>query len=101
MKNTKTTDSMSPTEVSGDSIPTSLAVIPGATIPLQVLTKTIRSNSDGYKEPSTSENFTSEDNSSEVTSHQFHNQNTANFFSHHKRTQRNKPMFNPFTDFNY
>ena len=86
------------TEATGISIPTSSALQPGVTIPLQVPTKTTRSSSDNYNEPNTSEKFTSQDNSSGVTSHQFHYQNFANLlFFQFDRTQRNLPIYTPFT----
>ena len=86
--------------MSGTSIPTRPAPIPGITKPLQVPTKTIRSSSDIHNEPNTPEKFTTQDNSSGVTSHQFHFQNTANLpFSQFRRTQRNIPIYNPFADF--
>ena len=49
MNNTESTKSISPNEVTGISIPSSSALIPAFTIPLQVPTKTCRSNSDTYK----------------------------------------------------
>ena len=83
------------------SIPTNFALISGFELPLQVPTKTIRSISDNYIEPDGSEKFISQDTSSGVTSHQFNSQNTANLpFSQFKRTQRNLPRYNPFTDSN-
>ena len=98
ISNTESTESISPTEVTGISIPTSSALIPGITTPLQVPTKTIRSNSDIYNEPNTSEKITSQDNSSDVTSHQLHIQNTANLpFPQLNWAQRKIPM-NPLTD---
>ena len=97
--NTETTESVSTTEVIGLSLPTSSSLIPGITMPLQVPTKTIRSNSDIYNEPNTSEKSTSQDICSGKTCHQFHIQNTANRpFSQIKKTQRNIPMYNPFTE---
>ena len=88
------------TEATGISIPTSFALKPGVTIPLQVPTKTTRSSSDNYNEPNTSEKFTSQDNSSGVTSHQFHYQTFANLpFFQFDRTQRNLPIYTPFTTY--
>ena len=63
INNTETIESIFPTEITGTSIPTSSALIPGITIPLQVPTKTILSNSDSHNESNTSEKFTSQDNS--------------------------------------
>ena len=40
--NTGTTESMSPTEVTGNSIPIIPTLMPGIIIPLQLLTKTFR-----------------------------------------------------------
>ena len=51
MNNTENTEKISTTEVNGNSIPTSSALLPGVTIPLQVSTKTVRSNSDVYIDP--------------------------------------------------
>ena len=73
MSNTDSTEKISPNKVTGSSSPTSCALIPGIAIPLQVPTKTIRSLSCIYKEPNTSEKFTSHDNSCEETSHHFKN----------------------------
>ena len=53
-----------------------------------------------YYVPNISEKFTSQDNSSGVTSHQFHVRNPAilSFFQFN-RTQRNMPLRNPLTDY--
>ena len=59
MNNTEITESISPTEFTVIPVTTSSALIPGKTIPVQVLTKTIRSNCDVHFEPNTSENSTS------------------------------------------
>ena len=93
ISNIEATENMFPAEVTGPGIPTSSAPIPGITIPLQVSTKTIRSNSDNHSEPNTSDMFTSQEGFSGVTSHQFHIQNTANLLiSQFIRTQRILPM---------
>ena len=87
--NKQTTEKISPTEVTGTSIPTSSPPIPEFKIPQQVPTKTVRSNSDFFREPNTSEKFTSQYISSGVTSHQFHIQVTASLlFFQIKRTKR-------------
>ena len=98
--NTGTTESISLTEVTGISFPTSSALLPGITTPLQVPQKTIPSNSDIYFEPNKSEKLTSQDNSSGVTSHQLHIQNAGSLsFSQFNRTMWNLPIYNPFTDY--
>ena len=56
----ETTESISPTEITGNSIPSSQTLIPGITIPLQVPTESIRSNADIRNDPSTSEKSTSQ-----------------------------------------
>ena len=95
---TATTESLSPIQVTGVSIPTICTLILVITEPLQVPTKNIRSSSDVYNEPDTSQRFKSQHNSFSVASHQFHYQNTANLpISQCKRTQRNIPMNNPIT----
>ena len=69
-------------------------------MPLQLPTKTIRSSSDIYNDPNTSEKFTSQDIFSGVTSHQFQFQNSATSpFSQLIRTQRKKTKYDPFTDY--
>ena len=102
LKKTEITESISLTKATVFSIPTNFALILGFTIPRRVTIKTIRSNSNFYREPNTSENFTSQEKSSIITSHQFHNfQNTANIpFSQFDRSQKNIPMYKPFNDYN-
>ena len=80
--NTETTENIFPTEVTGISIQNS-SLIRNIAIAKQTPTKTIRSDSDIQIDPKTSEKFTSQDNSSGVTCHQFQFQNTAKirFFS--------------------
>ena len=72
---TEITESKSPTEVTRFSKPTGSALIPGITTPVQIPTKTIRSNSDIQNEPNTTEKFTSQGNFSGVTYYQFQVQN--------------------------
>ena len=67
INSSKTTESNLP--VTGISIPTSFALIRRITVPLQVPTKTIRSNSENYNKANLSGKFTSQDNSSRVGSH--------------------------------
>ena len=101
LNNTEPTASISPPQVTGISISISLALILVLTKPLQVPTKTIRSMSDIYNEANTTEELKSQHIISGVTSHQFHNQNSANLpISQCNRTQINIPMYNPFTDDN-
>ena len=96
-----TTESIYPTEVTGFSFSTSFAQVPGITLPLQVLIKIIRSNSDINIEPDSSEKCTSQDNFSGVTSHQFDFQSAADLIvSPFMRTQRNIPIYIPFTEYN-
>ena len=100
MNNTETGESTSPTEVSRTSIPISSALIPGITIPPQGPATTIRFNSDVFNKPNTSLYCTSHEIPSDVTSQQFHIQNTARLpFSHFIKTQTNIPMYHPFTDY--
>ena len=81
----------------GISIESSFNLIPGNRIPLQVLTKTIRSNSDFHNDPHTSEKK-SQYSSCGATSHQIEFQNNATFSSSQSnRTQRKTK--NPFNDF--
>ena len=102
LNNTKTTESLSSTEVTGISIPTSSALMRGMTLPLQVPTKTTRCSSDVQKEPNTSENVSSEKNSFGVASHQTSAQNTARLpFYHFNRAPSNIPKYYPFTDYIY
>ena len=97
--NTETTESIFPTQVTQNRSPNSSVLIPGITTPLQVPIKTIRSVSDIHIEPNISEKFTSQVNFSGITSHQFQIQNTASLrFSQFNSTQRNIPMYIPFTD---
>ena len=92
--------SISPTELTRISIPTSSTLTAGITKPLQVPTKTFRSNSDIHNDPTFSEKITSQDRCFGVTSHQCEFQNTATLpFSQFERTQRNLPNYNPFTAF--
>ena len=73
---------------------------PGVTIPLQVPTRTIRSNSDIHTDPNICEKITSQDNSFGVTSHQFEVQNTSTLLlSQFIRTQRNIPMCIPISEY--
>ena len=77
LNKTERSEIKSCTERTGILIAESSALIPGFTRPLQVPTKNIGSNSDIHNEPNTSENFKFQENSSGVTSQQFHIQNTA------------------------
>ena len=61
---------MPPTEVTRTSTPTSSTLMPGNTMPLQVPSKNIRSNSVNQNDPKTSEKVRSQDISSGVNSHQ-------------------------------
>ena len=71
INDTETTGSISPTEVTGLTIPASFDLIPGINTPQKVPAKIIRSNSHFYKEPNTSEKITSQDKYSGVSSHPF------------------------------
>ena len=75
-KNTGTTENIAPSDITGNFILTSSTLKPGNTIPLQVLTKTIRSNFGVHNDPNTFEKLTTQDNSFDVTSFQFQVQNT-------------------------
>ena len=77
--NNEKAEVLSPTEVTGISIPANCNVIPCKISPLQIPQKTIRSNSDFHKHPNTYESFTSQDKSSGATPYQFHYQNTETF----------------------
>ena len=93
INNAECTESLTATEVTGISIPTSSTLISGFAKLLQDPTKTIRSNCVIHSDPNASEKFASQDNSSVVTSHQIHIQNTANLpSSQFIRTRRNIPM---------
>ena len=100
MNNTENIESISPTGVTRISLPTSSDLILGSTIPLQIPTKTNRSNSDIHNDPNTSEKIRSQDISFEATRHQFFIQNTVTLpFSLFNKTRGNIPMYNPFTDY--
>ena len=99
MNNTETTESVSPTEVAGISIPITSALIPGIKIPQQFPTKFIRSNSDLHNEPNTSEMITTQDKFSDSTSLQFQFQSTAKLpFSQFQRSQGNRPLYKKLTE---
>ena len=69
--NTEFTESTLSTEITAISVPNTSTQTPKIKIPLQVPTKTIRSNSDTHIDPNKSEKFTSQENTLGVTSHQF------------------------------
>ena len=95
----ETNEITSPTKVTGISIPNSSALIPGITMPQQVPTKTIRSNSDNLNDSNTSEKFSPQANPYGVTFHHFWVKNTARLpFFQFNGTQRNIPKSNLFTE---
>ena len=88
----ETTDSLSHSEVSEISIPTSSSLILGFTIPEQVPTKTFRTNFYPQDDPNKSEMSASKDKLFDATNHIFQ-------LSQFKRTPRGMPLHNLFTDF--
>ena len=100
MKHTETSESITPTNVTGIPFPTNSALLPSITIPLHVPTKTIRIDSDFFKESKTSERSISEDKFSGVTSDHLYVQNTAYLpIFQINRSQSNVPMYIPFIDY--
>ena len=99
LNNTATTESIPPTEGTKIALSTRPTLKPRIRIPVQVPPKTIRSNSAIHNDSNTSEKFASPDKSSGATSRRFRSQKTATkHFPTFKRTQRQIPMFIPFTE---
>ena len=69
ISNTETTENVHTFNVTRISLPFSSTLIPGIKTPLQVLTKTVQSNSDIHKDPNVPEMFAFQNI---ATSHQFH-----------------------------
>ena len=98
MNITETIESIPYTQFTEISLSTSSTLVSGNNTPLQVPTKTIRSTSDTYSDPNTSEKFASQDNSLGAASHSFEIQKTAFLsFSHFARIERILALYNPFT----
>ena len=89
VNNPEASEIISATELTGISISTSSTVISSISIPLQVLRKTIRINSEIHIDPNKTEKFTSQDSSF----------GSVLPFSQFKRTKRIITMWNPFTEY--